>query len=348
MKRLFTFLTASSVLVVLCLPVGAQRSSRDIKATAKTATETVDRGTTVFGQVTASFDGRGVLVKWTMTEETRNAGFFVHKTDIAGTRLVDEIMVLGSWASSRNDTVYGRSYDVYDRFGSMSAVYHVEAINIDGSKIFSQTVAPSGDARTATKRAERNSAVENKSPVLTDELQRAVSEATLPPNLANHRAVVAQPGVKIGIRREGFFRVTRTQLQNAGFNVNSNSANWRLFVHGNEQAINVGPADDYIEFFGRGIDTPESDTRMYYLIADSVPGKRIRERLMMPHGGNVVSPNYPFENLRKERTSYVNTIFNGDAENYWGRIVTSSPTTYTFPLSGIDTNVAQALSLIHI
>lgn len=330
------------MVVVLYLPVLGQRSARELKKASASVAESDQRGRTMFGTVNASFDGRGVAVKWTMTEEAANAGFYVYKTDVNGTRLADELMVPGSWASSRQDTVYGRSYEVYDRFGSMSAAYYIEAINIDGRSTFSSTVVPSGDARSLVKRAERNSVVEFKSADLPDELRSTVAEATLPPNIATHRAVVAQPGVKIGIRREGFFRVTRTQLQNAGFNVNSNSANWRLFVEGNEQAIIVGANDDYIEFFGRGIDKPESDTRVYYLIADNAPGKRIQQRLLANHGGNVVSPNYPFENFRKERTSYVNTIFNGDDENYWGRIVTSSPTTYTFPVSGIDTNVASA------
>lgn len=335
-------MTSVSMVVVLYLPVMGQRSAKELKKASGSAVESDQRGRTIFGSVAASFDGRGVSVKWTMSEETANAGFFVYKSDVNGTRLADELMVPGSWASSRQDTVYGRSYEIYDRFGSMSASYHVEAVNIDGRSTISSTVVPTGDARSLVKRAERNSVVEFKSPELPDELRRTVAEATLPPNIAVHRAVVAQPGVKIGIRREGFFRVTRTQLQNAGFNVNSNSVNWRLFVEGNEQAIIVGPNDDYIEFFGRGIDKPESDTRVYYLIADSSPGKRIQPRLLANHGGNVVSPNYPFENFRKERTSYVNTIFNGDDENYWGRIVTSSPTTYTFPVSGIDTNVQFA------
>lgn len=342
MKKLVAFVASFSMLVLLFLPTAAQRAARDLKRDVKPATDSTARGGTVFGNVKASFDGRGVTISWVMTEETRNAGFYVYKSDANGLRRVDEIMVPGSWATSRNDTVYERSYEVYDRFGSMSAAYYVEALNIDGRSTFSNTAMPAGNSRSGAKRAERNAVVDASSAELTEDLRRTVVEATLPPNITKHREIVAQQGVKIGIRREGFFRVTRTQLQNAGFNVNSNSANWQLFVEGNEQAIIVGPNDDYIEFFGRGIDTPESDTRIYYLIVGATPGKRIQARLLANHGGNVVSPNYPFESVRKERTSYVNTIFNGDEENYWGRIVTSSPTTYTFPVSGIDTNIAQA------
>jgi hypothetical protein len=337
MKKLLVFLTSASLLLVSILPLNGQSSVKTARIGSKRALEEgTSRGGASFGSVSASFDGRGVLIRWVMLEETANAGFFVYKSDDGGRRLADEIMIPGSWASSRNDTVFGREYEFYDRHGSASARYEVEAVLIDGLRIISHSVTPSGSSRAAAKRGERNANVESKAPILPDDLQRTVSESTLPPNLAQHRNVVAQPGVKIGVRREGLYRVTRTQLQNAGFNVNSDSTNWRLFVEGNEQAIIVGPSDSYIEFYGRGIDTPESDTRVYYLISDTVQGKRIRTRNLSNHGGNVTSANYPFTNVRKERTSYVNTIFNGDEENYWGRIVTSTPTTYTFPLSGVD------------
>src|SRR5262249_39957017 len=75
--------------------------------------------------------------------------------------------------------------------------------------------------------------------------------------------------------------ITQPQLAGAGFDTSGDARNLRLFVSGNEVAITVsrnsGPlgASDFIEFWGQGIDTPTTDTQVYWLINDSQPGLRL-------------------------------------------------------------------------
>jgi hypothetical protein len=94
-------------------------------------------------------------------------------------------------------------------------------------------------------------------------------------------AIAAQTSLKIGIKKDGWYRVTQQQMVAAGFNPTVDIRNLRLFVDANEVAIGTNQligsfsSGDYIEFYGRGLDTPTTDTRVYYLIAGTTPGKRI-------------------------------------------------------------------------
>ena len=76
--------------------------------------------------------------------------------------------------------------------------------------------------------------------------------------------VVTQPGVKIGVRSEGLYRVTREELEANGFDVESDPALWQLYKRGVEQAINVASDGSYFEFYSTGIETVESDVEMYF------------------------------------------------------------------------------------
>src|SRR5690242_17846777 len=93
---------------------------------------------------------------------------------------------------------------------------------------------------------------------------------------------------------QGMYRVTRVVVHAVGFLVGSDATNWRLFLNGIEQAIIVCDGGEYVDFYGRGIDTFETDTRVYYLISDTVPGRRMVEKFLNSFGGNVVSNNYRF------------------------------------------------------
>ena len=85
--------------------------------------------------------------------------------------------------------------------------------------------------------------------------------------------------------------------------------------------------DNSIDFFGRGLDTPYTATRAYYLAVGNSAGLRIAD----VRGGRAGDQPVPagFQNIaqRKDRTIYVSAILNGDAENWFGAIV--SPTMQT-------------------
>jgi hypothetical protein len=107
-------------------------------------------------------------------------------------------------------------------------------------------------------------------------------------------------------------------------------------MEGVEQAINVGTGSRCIEFLGRGMDTIESDTRIYYLISGASPGKRIVSRVLTPTVSKLASTRYSVTVEKKEKTSYIPKLLNGEADNWVGRYVGFSPVVIPFTLTGVD------------
>lgn len=345
MKRIVTL---SLVLAFLCAgtaPLAAQRT-RNLKTAKIRAVDPTSR----FASVRAYSDGRGVMVEWEMAAEVNNAGFYVYKLDGAGVVLASDNMILGSSESRRARTVEGEKYSFYDAEGSVASVYYVQSFGMDGRSAVSTTASvetvndladvgfsSSADlGRQISDSKEKSVVTASRLDVPKTVLQEKWNMNSVA-DASTHAWVISQLGVRIGVRNEGIYRVTKAELQAAGFDIGSDSSLWQLYREGVEQAIIVGPNADYVEFYGKGLETTETDVAMYYLIQAQTAGKRISSRVARPVAGTVTSANYQQTLLQRQRTSYLNDILNGDAENYWGNVITtSSNMTYNFTLSGVD------------
>jgi len=227
-------------------------------------------------------------------------------------------------------------------------------VSLDGRRQISNPIFPqyisdlkqvAGKSSEAMRQARETSQSEiiNSNLVMPKELEATITANRLPPNLAMQRIVAGMPGVKLGVRNEGIFRVTKTELQNAGFDVNSSPSLWQLYMNGVEQSIIVAPNGDYIEFYGKGIDTPESDTQMFYLVVGAQNGKRIDTSVQRPFAGNVLANNFFINHVQKQRKIYTSDVLNGELENYFdNRPVTTSGATIPFTLNGIDFSVRKS------
>jgi hypothetical protein len=315
---------------------------------------------TKFGSVRALSDGAGVVIRWEMSAELNTAGYNVYRVGAGSNEQVNRTMVVGSWGRSRDKLAFGEIYNVFDPDGEPGSAYVVEGQNIDGSRFSSKAVAAmfvkdmeteTGTSTEAFRTASlsKNSNVERRTSQLTSELNDLVSQHQQEPDPENQKWVAAQPGAKIGVKKDGFYRIPSSQLQAANFNLNSDSTNWRLFLDGVEQAIIVPSGGQYIEFYGKGIDTPESDMRIYYLINGPVPGRRIGTRALRPIAGSAASTRYPVTYVKKERTAFFETLFNGDGENFLGGVFSvplqpsdPPPIAVNFTLTGVDATVPNA------
>jgi len=279
-----------------------------------------------------------------MSFETRNLGFNIYRVTPDGLQAVNTDLIAGFATRSTFPTGYGEKYEFFDLNGTTNSSYIIQSRSTQGARVSTQAFGPKltsdWEHDTGFPKSyyqgiaqNQNGGLEASRLSLPKDLQRTVNDAVLPPDLNMQRWVAAQPGAKITVQRDGMYRVSRSELQNAGFNVNTNSANWRLFMEGNEQAILVGVGDQYIDFYGRGVDTSESDTRAYYLIVDtSTPGKRMATRVLRNFGGNVVAQNFRASAVYRMRTQYNSTVRNGnDGENYFGTFFADQPTTIPDP-----------------
>ncbi len=308
---------------------------------------------TTFKSVEGYTDGRGVYLEWQMAAERANVGFYVFRVEKGERVQINQDVVFGSSARAGRFPLYGEKYSYFDQGGTLGSTYSIEAMDLDGNTVESSAFAPSFSksftGRGKTAPGGPNDSVKREHGTFRgaemDLPKELISEIDpVPPALDadTHRWVISRPGVRIGVRNEGIYRVTSAQLQGAGFNTASDAAKWQLYVNGVEQAIIVGPSAQYIEFYGKGVDTNESDTQAYFLIVGDTDGKRMRNRVARPSNGTVVQGTYNQSFLLKERFVYVNSILNGDADNFWGTPVGSSGANINFNLTGIDFSSANS------
>lgn len=348
MKKFCSLFVIISLVGAIVLPVSAQKASTSKRSV---VSPPVERN--AFGRVEAFTEGSGVYIRWQMAVETRNAGFNVYRVRNGGEELVSDRIILGSMAHAGSSTVYDEVYSYFDPAGTIGDVYRVESLDGSGRRLFSdkasaaftsqfKSIAGKSSAEFADVNAKRKRGIDSSALNLPKELSSEVEASLVAPDPVNQKVIAATPGVKLGVRADGFYRVTKAQLQTAGFNIASDPATWQLYCDGNEQAIKVDPNGDFIEFVGRANETIESDTHYYYLIAGSSAGRRMQTRVARPVSSPVVSANYKQTTYYKERIYYIEDILNGDAENYWGTFASNTGATVNFSLSGVDQNAGNA------
>jgi len=150
------------------------------------------------------------------------------------------------------------------------------------------------------------------------------------PDPQTQQFLAGGPAIKILVREEGWYRVTQPELVTAGLSSKVNPKYLQLYVEGQEQPIRViGEKDgrfdpgDAIEFYGVGLDTPFTDTRVYWLVEGLRPGKRIEE--YRSHGGQLSFSSFPYTMEKKPRAVYFAALKNGDEENFFGPLIWSAP-----------------------
>ncbi|HXG85203.1 MAG TPA: C25 family cysteine peptidase [Pyrinomonadaceae bacterium] len=341
MKKVLVGLFFLCLMSPASLPVAAQRAA-NLKKARKT-----ERIPVKFNKFQAFSDGQGVWLEWEMSLESNNLGFSVYRIDGEAKQLVNRKFISGAYLETGESKSTDRKYSVFDAEGDLNSTYYIESLNLNGknynSSEFSPKFADDLAAITGVSADVLKSGAETAAPtrvedekILPTDLRAEVETSIAQPDPTKQVWVAAQPGVKIGVKKEGFFRITRAQLQANGFDVNAPAARWQLFVNGNEQAVSIGGDGDFVEFYGRGLDTPEADAQTYFLVVGNTNGKRIASTVRRATGGRVLAGNYAQSITKKERFIYSQTFLNGDAENFFGSVVNPTGSTIKFDLTGVD------------
>jgi hypothetical protein len=229
----------------------------------------------------------GALIQWRTSLEVDNLGFNIYR-ERSGTRTrINPAIIAGSvFIVGQGTPLYaGFSYQWFDRVGSLDSRYYIEDLDLKDeptlagpfTPVWDESVPQTQQSRTISDVvAPTQMSAQSGGPAGTLD-QTAVAPAAI----EDQWAIAAQPGLKIGVSQDGWYRVTQPEMLAAGFNVTADSRNLRLFVGGRETPIEVsrgsGPLgpNDFIEFYGMGIDVPSTDTRIYYLMNGSQPGSRL-------------------------------------------------------------------------
>src|SRR5262249_30145216 len=100
-----------------------------------------------------------------------------------------------------------------------------------------------------------------------------------PDQLEIVNSLARQKAVKISVKRERLYRVVGDDLVAAGLDPKAKPEKLQLYADGTQVPIDVTTDQQghvaAVEFYGIGLDTAATDTRVYLLIAGSENGLRI-------------------------------------------------------------------------
>ena len=102
--------------------------------------------------------------------------------------------------------------------------------------------------------------------------------------------------------------------------------------------------DDWIEFYGQGLDTPTTDARIYWLTLAAQPGPSIPE-VKVETRRQEGAPSFRATVERRDRMIYFPALLNGDEENIFGPVVSADQATQTLALKEIDATQGATLAV---
>jgi len=313
----------------------------------------------------------GVLLEWHTQEEIRNLGFNVYREDAQGRHRVNPSIIAGAALLIRGGRPQhaAKTYAWIDPQGNAGSSYVLEDVDLNGTRTSHGLASPDGQENAVVKSVadiqQAKPAVTNA--VLLTQLNQVMTKPAAAPQrvlkappppapkitLGQYRETLdLVPALKIGVQSEGWYHISRQQMIAAGFNPGWEPQFLQLYAEGIEQPLLVkmqygsalGPLEG-IEFYGTGIDTPFSDTRVYWLIRGTRPGKHMAQ-IPAASSGASSAQSFLATVVHEDRTTYFATLLNGeDQDNFFGDAVTSQPVDETLTVAHSDANSSLPTSV---
>ena len=298
------------------------------------------------------YPGGKVLIEWHTGLEIDNLGFNVYREENGKRVRVTPQILAGSalMAGERTNLKAGYSYAWPDDPASANnAQYWLEAIDLNGQSTMFGPVAvgraEAGDGLSCEKgRALLLSSVAKSNGPLnsTAPLARAAGATEITAEqMAAQSNLAARQAIKLSVNKEGWYRVTQQELIAAGLDPRIDPRMLQLYAGGQEQSVFVkGEEDgqfdplDAIEFYGIGLDTAATDTRVYWIAAGSQPGHRIQQ--VKGKGSRVGPASAAYTVEQKERSIYFSGLKNGDQENFFGAVIVRNPVDQLITVRHLD------------
>jgi len=314
----------------------------------------------------------GALLEWHTREEIRNLGFQIYREDGQGRHRLNPSIIAGAALFVRGaQPQHGaKTYRWLDPLGTSEASYWLEDVDLNGTRTTHGPVrmeASAGSAQPQSSRVNSPGVLQSSNAMLLTQMNSLAAQFAPPVNrvVITPRPIIPVPApgvprlsledvpaVKISVTEEGWYRVTRAQLLAAGLDSDGDVRSLQLYAEGIEQPMLIlgeqerrFGANESIEFYGTGIDTPYSGTRVYWLLKGSRPGKRILPEASASPGSSEPS-SFLFTVIHEDRTTYFATLLNGeDKDNFFGAGVTSQPVDQELNVVHSDSNSALPVTV---
>ena len=331
--------------------------------------------------VRATAYDRAVLVEWRTGYEIDHLGFHVYR-EVGGERVrLTPALIAGSgllaergmavateqayawWDEGANRTIPGVTYWLEDVDLDGTSTWHGPVTPIDGGHLIDVgPPAPGEGVRGVNSRSlqglGQGRGAQRRRFLTGPRTAGGPGRPELPgvkTPLATQWTLAGQPAVKLGIERAGWYRVGQAELVAAGLDPTVDPRRLHLVVDGIEHALRVSgerdgrfDPEDAIEFYGTGVDTPYTGTRVYWLVAGGQPGLRVGPAPRGavrggPQGAGAASFWGTLE--QKDRSIYFAALRNGEAENWFGPLIWAWPTDLVVPVSNLDPAAPSAAQL---
>jgi hypothetical protein len=306
-------------------------------------------------------DAQGnVLLEWLTGYEVNNLGFNIYR-DAGGKRVqINSTLVAGSvMLAGRTAMTAGLSYAWLDHLASPrdNVLYWLEDIDASGKTTLHGPVSPASVAKLPERAqslllSQMQTGATNPNAERT--LRPVVATAKLVPaprDLQKQWEIAVRPGAKLLIKESGWYRVTQAELAAAGFDTSKDPRFYQLFVDGTELPIlvnggNSGRLDaaDSIEFYAAAIDSPSTNLRALYLTVGQQPGRRLTQ-LPFADGKDYGRLSFTASVERRDHYLYFPSLNNGEAENWFGALVSSNPFGPSLSLTKVDQQSAEPATL---
>ena len=305
----------------------------------------------------------GVQVTWRTGYEAENLGFHLYREEDGKLIRLTPELIAGSALFAGTTLNAGRSYSWWDdaerRTPNAERTYWLEDLDLNGKRTrhgpITATVAEgslSGKAHSAFisrlgLMKQQSQPGDQRS---TGDKSRTASRPGKPVDVPSNlqpptvqRVLAGGPAIKVEVREEGWVRIGRDELLAAGMSTLADPRNLQLYEEGRELPLQVKGDLEYVAFYGRGLDTPATDRRVYWLVSGTRPGKRLLvvngtwdpTRRSKNSGSPVPpkrknSPDHFFCPVEaKPRLIYFPGLKNGEAENFFGPLISTVPAVQT-------------------
>ncbi len=308
---------------------------------------------------------RTVLV-WKTGGEAHNLGFNLYR-DQNGKRIrVNPSLIAGSalLMKSALPKHAGRSYAWIDPSAPVSgASYWLEDVDVNGTRTMHGPVSVASGALAASDMTSSESRllsqVNQALPPTPGSQQSHMIEATGPTSAPTagqtqkQFELAAQAAVKIYVHHEGWHRIAQPDLVKAGLDPTVDPALLHLYAEAIEQPMQItgataGPGgfgpQASIEFYGTGMDTVFTGTRVYWLVAGQARGARIPQ-LPLSAGSNQPPSSFPATVELQQHTIYFSALLTNDGQNFFGAIVSPTPVDQALDVPHLDATSAQSSQL---
>ncbi len=311
------------------------------------------------------YDGR-VLVAWRDGGAKSSLGFNVWRENYGRYSKLNSDLIAGATFNfaPRESEAIGGNFVWWDDARTPERYvnnlrYWVEYIGIDGQTRWFGPVVPEKqnrykvdliNSRLITDITPTNVSQQDVLPEITAEKANSKSKDIFtkqsPESIQDTQwDVAAAPAAKLMMNRTNWTKIPRASLEAAGVNM-SNPNNVRLFEDGVEIAANVTAGGD-VEFYGRNKHTVTTDRRVYWVSNISQPGsaKRIQQINAGPFDGSIGQGNFMSTIERKDRFTRIVSLLNGDADNFFGGIISSTSLSQSIQIHGLNQSSGEQVTI---